>query len=740
MSDNSIFVSAPYRFVPLAPFVVVPEWGKFVSHDHPFEDGVSGELNIKITAKTPICVGGEQSAATATQAGKVHFNRTIEGDFAIPGSSIKGMLRNVLEIATFSRFSQVEDQHLSIREIKKKDKNESSKTVTYMKYMFDNPSKSGWLNFKNGQWTITPCNFTRVHQQKIIDFYNIPFAEWDSDELKTASSRYKKFKACAPKVSFNYIEGTEYIKQLADLVPKGVQAEAQGYLVVTGQPGANFTTKHGKKYEFIFHSTQPEESALPIPSFVKLGFDQIYQDSTDWAYFKKLMNTPQLESPGVPVFYHEKNREIESFGLSKMYRLPFKITLHDAIKNSSEAHLTKDFPDLADLMFGFLDGENSEFSGLRGRVSFNTAIAKTAFNSRMNKETILNGPKPSFYPAYIEQDRNEYISMLNEKAKLTGWKRYPIKELDIPTINGKSANNKKVQVQLESLPEDSQFDHTIRFHNLRRVELGALLWAIDFGGDTTCFHGIGMGRPLGFGAVQLAITQSKLRANSLNEISDNDYLNVCRKEFIEYMEKAISILSPKSTWTSSPSIKALKTFAKFKATEKDGMDPFGLRYLDDPKEFATLKEYQYLQSIKETFHHFGKMETIAPTEKSDNYPQVNYLGNLAQVLEAVKQDNQILEAQQAKLAAKEATLAEISQATPQKAILLKIQVVFNDWEANPNKTKEKDIEAELRSAEKAITEFNDEELAELKLLVNQCADINKPISKIAKRINQYTAS
>ena len=110
-------VSAPYRFVPLSSLIVFPHWADQVSHDRPFSDGISGELNIQIHNTSALCVGGKQERSSEHQAGKVHFYRTPDNTLAIPGTSLKGMLRNVVEIASFSRFKQVEDQKLGVRDI-----------------------------------------------------------------------------------------------------------------------------------------------------------------------------------------------------------------------------------------------------------------------------------------------------------------------------------------------------------------------------------------------------------------------------------------------------------------------------------------------------------------------------------------------------------------------------------------------------------------------------------------------
>jgi len=52
----------PYRFVPLSRWIYMPDWSPLVSHDHPFEDGVSGVLRYTLKNVTPLLVGAEQKA------------------------------------------------------------------------------------------------------------------------------------------------------------------------------------------------------------------------------------------------------------------------------------------------------------------------------------------------------------------------------------------------------------------------------------------------------------------------------------------------------------------------------------------------------------------------------------------------------------------------------------------------------------------------------------------------------
>ena len=158
--------SSPYNFVPLSPFVLTPSWASTVDQDHPLKQGLCGELDIEIATHTPLCVGGKQTPSSATSAGLVRFFKTPEQIPAIPGSSLKGMLRQVMSIATFGHFNQVENKKLSVRDISKSNN-------FYLNTVIVPKAQAGWLRFDNGQWQLTRCQYTRVHQGSIIEHFGL---------------------------------------------------------------------------------------------------------------------------------------------------------------------------------------------------------------------------------------------------------------------------------------------------------------------------------------------------------------------------------------------------------------------------------------------------------------------------------------------------------------------------------------------------------------------------------------
>lgn len=115
MDKNSI-IKSPYNFVPLSEEVYTPSWADKISQDVPFKDGVSGKIRLRITAETPIFIRDGQiqkdkkdsTADDQTDKKNINkeaqtFSKTPDGRFYIPATSIKGEVRNVLEIMSFGR-------------------------------------------------------------------------------------------------------------------------------------------------------------------------------------------------------------------------------------------------------------------------------------------------------------------------------------------------------------------------------------------------------------------------------------------------------------------------------------------------------------------------------------------------------------------------------------------------------------------------------------------------------------
>ncbi len=623
-------IQAPYRFVPLAKSVVFPEWADQVSHDKPFADGICGELDITLTTHSQTCVGGEQTREN-NQAGKVHFYRTAENKPAIPASSLKGMLRNVLEIATFSRFKQVEDQKLGVRDIRN--------AGNFYQSRISDP-EAGWLRFEDGQWLIYPCEFARIHQKDVIQSNNITYKAWANNNRKTLKQRYDLLGIC-PKIKFK-LSGKNKVGQ-DKAVPSNEKNALDGRIVVTGQPGQFYyqdkpnLPKPAKKYEFVFYD---EFEPVALSAKVFAGFQQIYANTEEWIYLKK-----HAGQQGIPVFFHSETNNpdnVISLGLSMMYKLPYDNSIHDAIGNTNSLHTANIANyDFADLLFGCIaDDEQS----LKGRIHISMAHVVGMPQLKWTQSTVLNAPKPNYYPTYILQTGkgNGFSQLMDKNVQLAGWKRYPVRNENVtPPPEGAGTS---VQVSLETVAANQKFNSKIRFHNLRPIELGALLWVLDFGGRNHLRHNIGTGKPFGLGQISIQINQSDLVAN--NRAQQVCSLDDCREAFIAYMNAQFQ----NNNYEKLSEIETLLTYA----------EPNKIAHLDymPLKDFSSYKDKRNVTKFADMFHNkigstttgsTAKIKPIQPTAPvkiatENNAATANRVSAQSITREEVSENNAVIQA------------------------------------------------------------------------------------------------
>jgi hypothetical protein len=474
-------ITSPYNFVPLSPDVVTPEWGKArgmnshaLSHDAPLENGLSGSLDITLTNDTPLLIASDPDA----KGEKTPLKQGVR--FVIPGSSLRGMLRNVVEIATYSKLGPgMQDRKLFARDLTKsgkwyQDRMVSSPTATETK------SKPGWLRLEdqenNGKlmYFIEPTVMERVPVKEALDLMG-------NDPLGT-------------EVTY-VMEGKDYI------------------VVRTG-------AVHGKVNDFGFRSTCCADK-MAVTDTVFQSFVAAHQYNVAWwvqdGNFDKpgYLHAKLRRNERIPVFYTVGvDKKISAIGLALMFRIAYKHSLVDALSHTSIKHLDDptDF-DFAQALFGALPGDSPD-DGLSSRVSFGALFSIKGELQRAPDHVVLNSPKPSFYPAYLKQNPNGELNTLEAaRPKLAGWKRYQIRsEKDIdPTSNG---TNNAVSSKLRPLEKGAVFKGVIRFHNLRPAELGALVWALTWGGDDKLRHSLGMGKPYGYGSVAVEISGAHITHNS----------------------------------------------------------------------------------------------------------------------------------------------------------------------------------------------------------------------------------
>ena len=98
-------VRSPFNFVPLNSRIYSPSWAKLINQDIPFAEGISGSFKMTIKAETPIFIRNGHSSEDQEAKNDVYssFSKLPDGRFFIPGSTVKGEVRSVLEILSMGK-------------------------------------------------------------------------------------------------------------------------------------------------------------------------------------------------------------------------------------------------------------------------------------------------------------------------------------------------------------------------------------------------------------------------------------------------------------------------------------------------------------------------------------------------------------------------------------------------------------------------------------------------------------
>lgn len=564
-------MNSTYNFVP-APEeqdVFKPDWANEVSQDIPFSDGESGELTIKIIAQTPIFIRNGHGKETDDKTFSNH-----NGKYFIPATSLKGMFRNVLEIMSFSSLNKnlVNNHRYSFRDL--------TQNSLYLKTYESNQVKGGWLTQNiDGSWQISECeHIYHIHHAEVDKALKTTFR---TDFLnrhpthKTAKSKYDRCKDKSLLINFDLERKDEKAKYKAVY---NAGSSKKGMIVFTGQSGRRteninqdgIVQGHGKVHEFVFVDAKTP-NIKNITTEQQRDFKFIYYDhdkdniSPDWKYWKEKL----LNGEKIPVFFNEAtNISVKHFGLAFMYKLPFKHSIHQMKPLNSYKPDTCD-NNISSLIFGFSEDKNA----LKGRVMIGHAFAINAENDDEKKE-ILGSPKASYYPFYLEQYKNPRTNehyTYQDLASIRGFKRYPVhQEIKTGEYDALQLRNQNVFSKFVPLKTGAEFTTKVRFHNLKKVEIGALISAITFHGtEDKSFHSLGAAKPFGYGRIKVEI-------EDLRDLKDS------KDEYLAAFEK---LMNSDGTWLTSDTLKQLFSMTRL------NIDETNLKYpkIQNPNDFINYK-------------------------------------------------------------------------------------------------------------------------------------------------------
>lgn len=191
------------------------------------------------------------------------------------------------------------------------------------------------------------------------------------------------------------------------------------------------------------------------------------------------------------------------FGFTPRLRLFYDQTVAEGI---SKNHV-KGKTDLVKAIFGYTEAEqrgnhSSEKESIgsrKTRVSFTDAVLSGIEEELPVRYLTLSEPRPTHYLNYLKQSKigTTYNSVGME---LRGTKQYWLHKEANPGA-GTEGFNEKLDSAIKPLNKESRFQGKIRFKNLRKHELGLLLWSIRLEEDS--WMNLGKAKAYGYGAMRL---------------------------------------------------------------------------------------------------------------------------------------------------------------------------------------------------------------------------------------------
>lgn len=549
-------VHAPYHFVPLSQWIYSPEWAHLVSHDHPFRDGLSGTLHYELTNQTPLLVGGEQDRLP-NQPARIKWSCDPDGKPLIPGASLKGMIRNVLEIATFAKFKQVDDSHFAFRDISSSDSRYASKVLdskTLAYWLRYDPARQGWT-LRESRFTVLFTDDFNRYSGKLI--HNEPFKQ-------TAKDKYELWPLTSPAISFTLgsrvmpgTKGRDVTVACATQLGKA-GASSAGYPVFTGSRPGKTAYRDGRLNFNYFFYDEADSVQLCEGQYLDLVHKMFAAHNEDLVNYLKKHPHPEL---GIPLFVKQKAGKPLAMGFAQMPKMLYDLSIGEVASRQQPGRDAATIFDFTELLFGTLS--HSGFS-LKSRVSVADATCQLDKGRKFSDAVILGQPKASYLGAYLEQKANDAgdangsnLSQYENSSRLSGWKRYPAQSGFSYKMPNELRNKVNVQSQLELMAPQSRFAGKIVFHNLKAEELGALIWALTPDGDSTArfHHSLGHGKSLGAGAVQFRNLQLTLRHNPAVTLA------ALREGFIQHMNSVYPATGAEAGgWSHSAQIRHLLAF------------------------------------------------------------------------------------------------------------------------------------------------------------------------------------
>lgn len=561
--DNLPKARTPYNFVklnkdilntPLGTYIVQQDDEAILTEEYmdfvKSEGKYSGYFNIELTNKTPLYIGSKNGFFSAA------------GEVVVPGSSVRGCLKNIFKIITCSAFradkdnADVEDSKLYFRDMASPFK--PLKKLYLSKMISDDArktlkTKAGLLvKDKKDRYYIIPSEY---EAQKGKYFNGVKYVNGYTGYNKVAV--YVGINP-TPRLQKNERKGSACIIWHADYVDvftgemqnkkafyrlkkpdwnNKLTVDAELIETYRADIERRFSSENKKKGLYNLLDTdmavsgeKPVVKKLdvnPYVDIVKIPYEKLTSGKFgNKPIFKNLRcevneDLPEIKNeeqrlknlkdnvlvPGARINFLENAKEyvriVPCFYTVENGRVKAFGT-NPYFRIPYNKGIADHVP--ANLKINKIDFADAVF-GYRdkwgGRVFFEDLYLKDGVRAvfeKPDKHKILMGPQPTSFQFYLEPKDNEAATW-DDGTNIRGYKLYWHKKCDWQDRG--NAKNSSLQKEIQPLKPGHTFIGRIRFENLCKIELGALCALFTLGAEKNICYKMGMGKPLGMGTVKI---------------------------------------------------------------------------------------------------------------------------------------------------------------------------------------------------------------------------------------------
>lgn len=524
-NNTQPYVGAPYNFVPFYDKVYKYPDDKLTNHNDMKSDLITGEITYEVKAETPIMIDD----------GTKHFFTDAKGRYAIPGSTMRGLIRNNVQILGLSSFdNDIDDYALMYRNVANGAEKEQYNNTLGSKPRRDNDGNksynlsvllnvhAGYVSNEGGKYVIYQTavdsikkefegmNYYVLSERKIINDYlkykdKFTYGFFRQNGKSILQHEFEEFKYYVKDKKDHY-KGTPNKKYQPYYKHISYEVAHQKDVIAVGHPG-----KYKNDGFAVSTGYMPEKKAVYIIPAIDKKKDKIIIPEEDVRAFKidlnkkkntlkrfggeKYFDLPE-EGKIRPVFYIQLDGRLY-FGFTPRLRLFYDHTLKKGLK----PELKRDGIDYAKALFGYTSPEKS----YKSKLSFSDAVLEDNAEIGAEQKLILAEPKPTSYLDYLKQNKDTPVTYNTDGFELRGVKQYWLHKSLVHTDGG--INNENAASTICPLREGAKFAGKIRFQNLTEDELGLLLWAVRLNEGSQM--NVGKAKSYGYGRISVAITEAR---------------------------------------------------------------------------------------------------------------------------------------------------------------------------------------------------------------------------------------